>query len=100
MFVFVCGMPRAGHGDVSISMQVESSVQIVCKAGAQSLEVCRRWVLLACIELARQATKDDLSRPTGPRLKAPTGSTGADAIARPSYRHGMHFGSVCLSVRL
>ena len=51
-------------------MQVESSVQIVCKAGAL-VSRCRWWVLLACRELAQQATKDDFSRPTGPACRLP-----------------------------
>ena len=61
---------RTGHNDVAHAMQVESSVQIVCKAGAL-VSKCRWWVLLACSELARQATKDDFSRPTGPACRLP-----------------------------
>ena len=55
---------------MSITLQVESSVQIVCKAGELVLR-CRWWVLLACRELAQQATKDDFSRPTGPACRLP-----------------------------
>ena len=40
------------------------------EAGALVLR-CRWWVLLACSELARQPTKDDFSRPTGPACRLP-----------------------------
>ena len=47
----------AGHNDLAHAMQAETSVQTVYEAGALVLR-CRWWVLLACGELARQATKD------------------------------------------
>ena len=60
----------AGHNDLAHAMQAETSVQTVYEAGALVLR-CRWWVLLACSELARQATKDDFSRPTGPACRLP-----------------------------
>ena len=50
--------------------QAETSAQTVYEAGAL-VSRCRWWVFLACSELARQATKDDFSRPTGPACRLP-----------------------------
>ena len=55
---------------IQVLSSVQAAVQIVCKAGVL-VSRWRWWVLLACSELDRQATKDDFSRPTVPACRLP-----------------------------